>query len=449
MYERCIFCCFCLLQKKSTIPFFLTALTDIYMLQRMTAQDWIAYRSKSMSSVFDQAEQIMQNVASRGDEALFEYTERFDGVSLDRLRVSDEIVQNALELVNDETIQALTDAYERIFKFHELQKQKNLWLHEMEPGITLGVKTTPLERVGIYVPGGRAAYPSTVFMGAAPARVAGVKEICVCTPTGQYGPSPLTLVACNLCGIKEIHQIGGAQAIAAMAYGTESIQPVDRIVGPGNAYVAAAKQLVQKHVGIDFPAGPSELAIIADETAKPAFIAADIIAQSEHDPHASSVLITPSEKQADLVEKELALQLETVKRHEIVKEALSHAGVIITADLLDAAEISNTIAPEHLSLQVSDPFAILSLVKHAGSIFAGSYAPVACGDYASGTNHILPTSGYARQCSGLNVSHFTKTSTVQIINKEGLMQMHETIERIADAEGLHAHADSVRIRLRS
>jgi histidinol dehydrogenase len=419
------------------------------MLRRITVNEWIKHQSETLESVHDSVTQIIQDVSSRGDEALFELSKRYDNVTLEAIQVPEEAILNAHEQVDKEVFQALIDAYERIVKFHKLQKQRDLWLQETDPGILLGVKVTPLERIGIYVPGGRAAYSSTVLMCAAPAHVAGVSEICLCTPPGKDGPSPLTLAACAICGITEVYQVGGAQAIAAMAHGTESIARVDKIVGPGNSYVAVAKHIVQGDVAIDFPAGPSEIVIIADEFANPAFIAADILAQSEHDPSAPSLLITPSEELAARVNENIEQQVKNASRKEIILEALKKGGFIISPDLDEAVKIANTIAPEHLSLQVTEPIHKISQIKHAGSIFIGSYTPVACGDYGSGTNHVLPTGGNARLYSGLNVSHFTKTSTVQIINKEGLMQIQGIIEKIADAEGLHAHADSVRIRLES
>ncbi|MDR2854788.1 MAG: histidinol dehydrogenase [Methanomicrobiales archaeon] len=419
------------------------------MLRHITVNQLVEHRFASFQDASDALLEIIPEVASRGDEALFEFTKRFDGVSLDTLMVSEESIQNAFEEVDDEILQALMDAFERIVMFHQLQKEKDLWLHEMGPGILLGMKVTPLERIGIYVPGGKAAYPSTVLMCAAPARIAGVSEICLCTPPGENGPSALTLVACAICGIDEIYQVGGAQAIAAMAYGTESIPCVDKIVGPGNAYVAAAKRFLQGTVAIDFLAGPSEVVIIADDSADAMFVAADIIAQCEHDPSAVAILITPSESFAALVDEKIKIQVKKTARKEIVSVALQNAGVIFTSDLDEAVSVANAIAPEHLSVQVAEPLALLSQIQNAGSIFIGSYAPVACGDYASGTNHVLPTAGEARRYSGLNVSHFTKSSTVQVITKEGLMQIHDTVEKIADAEGLQAHADSVRIRLDS
>ena len=419
------------------------------MLRHITAKEWIKERRVSLNSVSESVSEIIHDVLSRGDEALFDLSQKFDGVSLEELRVSEESIEDAFEQVDQETLLALANAYERIVRFHQLQKQKDLWLHETDPGIMLGVKVTPLGRIGIYVPGGRAAYPSTVLMCAVPARIAGVPDICVCTPPGENGPSALTLVACAMCGIDEIYQVGGAQAIAAMAYGTESISPVSKIVGPGNAYVTAAKRLVNGTTAIDFAAGPSEIAIIADDSANATFVAADIIAQSEHDPSAASVLVTSSERFANQVSKNITSQMKNTARKEIVSAALENVGVIITSDLGETTDVVNTIAPEHLSIQVADPLSLLSNIYNAGSIFIGPYTPVACGDYASGTNHVLPTAGDAHVYSGLNVSHFTKTSTVQMITKEGLMQIHETVEKLADAEGLQAHADSVRIRLRS
>jgi len=280
-------------------------------------------------------------------------------------------------------------------------------------------------------------------MCAIPARVAGVREVICCTPPPVH---PLTIVACDIAGVDEIYQTGGAQAIAAMAYGTESIAPVEKIVGPGNRYVTAAKMMVRDIVEIDFPAGPSEIAIIADEEARPDFIAADILAQSEHDPLAASILITPSGKLAEEVGTWITRLTAQADRKEIITRSLERSGYLLVKDLNEAALASNTIAPEHLAIQVKDSLSLLGKIKNAGSIFIGPYTAVACGDYASGTNHVLPTAGNARFFSGLNVAHFTKTSTIQMIDQEGLELIGDIVETIADAEGLSAHADSVRIR---
>jgi len=282
-----------------------------------------------------------------------------------------------------------------------------------------------------------------VLMCAIPAKVAGVKEVVCCPPPPVH---PLTLVACDIAGVDEIYQTGGAQAIAAMAYGTESIGAVEKIVGPGNRYVTAAKMMVRDVVEIDFPAGPSEIALIADDTARPDFIAADILAQSEHDPLAASLLITPSKNLADEVGMWIHRLMAQAERKEIIAQSLARSGFVLVDDLNEAAKAVNTIAPEHLAIQVNDALPLLGKIQHAGSIFIGPYAAVACGDYASGTNHVLPTAGNARMYSGLNVGHFTKTSTIQMIDREGLEMIGDVVETIATAEGLCAHAESIRIR---
>jgi histidinol dehydrogenase len=409
----------------------------------LTLDTWLSRQQATLTDVSGAVQKIIDDVAGRGDEALIDLCERFDKIRLDHLRVSEDEIDQAYESVDPDIVEALTEAFSRIWTFHELQKQKDLWFSETEDGITLGVKTTPLERIGMYVPGGRAAYPSTVMMCAVPAQVAGVSEIVCCTPPPV---NPLTLVAADIAGVNDIYTVGGAQAIAAMALGTDSIRSVQKIVGPGNAYVTAAKMMLRGRVEIDFPAGPSEIAIIADHTARPDFIAADILAQSEHDPQAASVLITTDPglpaQVGDWIERLLA----EAPRHEIIRQALGQSGYLVVEDITDAIATSDKIAPEHLSIQVQDPLPVLQKVRNAGSIFVGQYAPVACGDYASGTNHVLPTAGNAKLYSGLNVSHFTKTSTVQIISRDGIDAIGDVVERLATAEGLHAHAVSSRIR---
>ncbi len=381
---------------------------------------------------------------SDGDSALKRITERFDKVSLESIAVSTEEIQKAYSEVSYQVVSSLRESAERIKNFHELQKGKDLWLQETDPGISLGVKTTPLERVGVYVPGGRAAYPSTALMCAIPAKVAGVKEICICSPPPI---DPMVLVAADIAGANEVFQVGGAQAIAAMALGTESIKPVQKIVGPGNVYVTAAKQLLQDIIMIDFPAGPSEIAIIADSSSNPKFLAADIMAQAEHDPQAACVLITTERTMIERVTSELKEMVSKSTRKELIEKALDHSGYLLVMDLDQAVNVSNEIAPEHLSIQVRDPMALLEKVQNAGSIFIGPYAAVACGDYASGTNHVLPTAGFAKQYSGLDLRHFLKTSSVQVITKEGLKKIAPIVETLAKAEGLDQHAESVRVRL--
>jgi histidinol dehydrogenase len=307
----------------------------------------------------------------------------------------------------------------------------------------LGVKTTPLDRIGIYVPGGRASYPSTVLMCTVPARVAGVLNVIMCTPPPV---NPLTLIAADIAGVDSIYLVGGAQAIAAMALGTKTIAPVQKIVGPGNVYVTAAKMMLRDLVEIDSPAGPSEIAILADHTADETFIAADVLAQAEHDPNAACVLVTTDEVLAGKVGREVLKMAAKAERKEIVDKALQNSGYVLARDLHSAIELINFIAPEHLSIQVSDPLTVLQGIRNAGSIFVGRYAAVALGDYASGTNHVLPTAGYAHVHSGLDVAHFMKRSSVQIVEREGLETIGSTVEALAKAEGLHAHARSVRLR---
>ncbi len=415
------------------------------MWKAVEISDWTGARRATLAQVQDTVQGIIGQVRESGDRALIDLAARFDKVKLDDIRVSEEEQQEAYDLVDEQVIESLVEAAARITVFHELQRPKDLWLSEVEPGITLGVKTTPLSRVGAYVPGGRASYPSTALMCTIPAKVAGVAEICCCSPPPIH---PLTLVALDIAGVSEIYRAGGAQAIAAMALGTETIQPVQKIVGPGNVYVTAAKMLLREYAEIDFPAGPSEVAILADKTATPSFVAADILAQAEHDPNAACLLITTDPTLARAVGEEVGRQLQQAPRKAIIEQALKNAGYTIAADLDEAIEAVNSVAPEHLSIQVADPLSALGAVRNAGSIFIGPFAPVACGDYASGTNHVLPTAGYASRFSGLDVNHFCKTSTVQMISRQGLETIGDVVETIAEAEGLSAHAESVRVRRR-
>ncbi len=415
------------------------------MFNALDVDAWVTARRSSLDEAKESVAGIIQAVRDGGDAALLKMAQKHDP-EISSIRVTEEEREAAYEDVEDRLVEALIEADARITRFHELQKERGLWLEEVEPGIVLGVKTTPLDRVGLYVPGRRAAYPSTALMNAVPARVAGVAEMCACSPPPLL---PLTLVALDIAGVTEIYRIGGAQAVAAMALGTETIQPVQKIVGPGNVYVTAAKMMLREHAEIDFPAGPSEIGIIADGTANPVFIAIDILAQAEHDPDAACVLVTTDRDLAGKVKQEVRKLLAQSPRKEIIEKALGQSGFVIAPDMDEAVSAMNGIAPEHLSIQVADPLSVLNAVRHAGSIFVGPYTPVAAGDYASGTNHVLPTAGYAKVYSGLNVGHFCKTSTVQIISKAGLEAIGDTIETIADAEGLAAHAESVRIRRKS
>jgi histidinol dehydrogenase len=415
------------------------------MWKPLDTRGWKEKRRGDISGVLPSVEAIIEAVRQGGDAALIDLTRRFDKIELESPVILPEEIEAAYEEVNLQLIEALCEAEARITRFHELQKSRSLWLEEVEPGVTLGVRTNPLSRVGCYVPGGRAAYPSTVLMTAVPARVAGVTEICCCTPPPG---DPLTLVAMDIAGVTESYRIGGAQAIAAMALGTETIRPVEKIVGPGNVYVTAAKMLLRDDAEIDFPAGPSEIGIIADETADPAFIAADVLAQAEHDPHSASVLVTTDPTLAERVGLEIERMMKTAPRREIIEAALLQSGYVVVSDRSEAVRVMNTIAPEHLSLQVADPLDLLRQVGPAGSIFVGPYTPVACGDYASGTNHVLPTAGYAKVYSGLDVHHFCTRSQVQILSQEGLAAIGDVVEALAKAEGLYGHAESVRVRRR-
>jgi histidinol dehydrogenase len=413
------------------------------MWSAVDVETWVSRRTSRLDAVHGPVQEIIEKVRSGGDAALIELSRKFDQVDLDTIAVDGDAREAAYEQVDARVTECLVEAEVRISRFHELQLPRGLWLSELEPGITLGVKTTPLSRIGAYIPGGRAAYPSTALMCTVPARIAGVPEICCCSPPPIQ---PLTLVALDIAGVHEIYQCGGAQAIAAMALGTETIDPVDKIVGPGNVYVTAAKMMLREYAEIDFPAGPSEIAVIADEGAVPAYVAADILAQTEHDPHAACLLISTSAALAGRVGAEIKKQAEHAPRKEIIAQALKNSGYIVAGDLAEAVAISNAVAPEHLSIQVIDPLPVLGGIRNAGAIFVGPYTPVACGDYASGTNHVLPTAGYARQYSGLDVHHFCKTSSVQILTREGLDSIGDLIETLATAEGLAAHAESVRVR---
>ncbi len=414
------------------------------MWKQVSEDFWKENRESKVGQVEDTVREIVENVRQNGDKAIRELAKKFDHVDLDSIAVSRDEIEAAYEKVSPELVDELENSAYNIQRFHEMQMPPGLWLREVEPGITLGVKSTPLERVGCYIPGGRASYPSTVLMTVIPARVAGVDEVVMCTPAPI---NPLTLVAADIAGVDEIYKTGGAQAIAAMALGTESIEPVQKIVGPGNVFVTGAKMMLRNKVEIDFPAGPSEIGVLADETAVPEYLAADLIAQAEHDPSSASLLVTCDPDLPDKTWEIMERMIEKAPRKEIINKALDNSGYIIAEDMDLAVEIMNGIAPEHLSIQVKDPLDTLSKVRNGGSIFVGPYTPVAAGDYASGTNHVLPTAGHAATCSGLNVAHFMKTSTVQYLTQEGLANLASTIETLATAEGLHAHCESVRVRM--
>jgi len=416
----------------------------VFMWKQVSEDFWSKNRESKVDQVNDTVREIIEMVRTKGDAALIELAEKFDKQKLKSIAVTREEIEEAYEKVSPVLVEELENAAFNIERFHKMQKPADMWLSEVEPGITLGVKTTPLERVGCYVPGGRAFYPSTVLMTVIPARVAGVDEVIMFTPAPI---NPVALVAADIAGVDEIYKSGGAQAVAAMALGTESVEPVQKIVGPGNVFVTSAKMMLRNKVEIDFPAGPSEVAVLADSSADPFLTANELVAQAEHDPSSACILVTCDPELPDKVWPFMEKMIAETPRREIIEKAMDNSGYII-ADSLDLAiEVMNGIAPEHLSIQVANPLDVLGKIRNAGSIFVGPYTPVAAGDYASGTNHVLPTAGHAMTASGLNVAHFMKTSTVQMLTKEGLASIAPTIETIAEAEGLYAHRDSVKVRM--
>jgi histidinol dehydrogenase len=397
----------------------------------------------------DTVRTILADVRTRGDAALFEYTEKFDGVRLEAttVRVPEAEMQAALGSLDPAVSAALSMAAERIEAFHRRQRRES-WFYQEDGAGLLGQLVRPLSRVGLYVPGGSAAYPSTVLMNAIPARVAGVEELVVCTPVGPDGAVPVAvLAAASLAEIREIYRVGGAQAVAALAFGTESIRPVDKIVGPGNIYVATAKRLVFGVVGIDLVAGPSEVLVVADGTVPASWVAADLLAQAEHDPLASAICVTPSRDLAEAVRTEVAKQLTSLPRASLAEQALDAFGaVIVVEDLAGAVALANAIAPEHLELLVADPWTLVPRVKNAGAVFLGAHTPEVAGDYLAGPNHVLPTAGTARFSSPLSVEDFQKRCSLLSLDPEALRRWREPITRLARLEGLEAHARSLTIR---
>jgi histidinol dehydrogenase len=389
---------------------------------------------------------IVEDVRKNGDRALLKYTKRFDGISLKTPLIPEKRIKEAARNVEKDLLRALRIAEERIRRFHERQKERS-WSYK-DNGAVLGQIIRPIERVGVYVPGGRAAYPSTVLMNVIPAQVAGVKEIAIVTPTPQGILNPYVSAAIDMLGVREVYSIGGAQAIAALAFGTEGIKKVDKIVGPGNIYVALAKKLVFGVVDIDMIAGPSEVLVIADRFQRPDFIAADLLSQAEHDENASSVLITSSIKLAKEVQEEIKRQLKLLKRKDIALRSIKRFGaLIVTKDLVEAASIANMIAPEHLELMIKEPRSLLPHIKHAGAIFMGRWTPEPLGDYVAGPNHTLPTGGTARFSSPLGVYDFIKRSSLLEFTEKGFRKLALLVETIAGVEGLDAHARTIRVRI--
>jgi len=393
------------------------------------------------------ATQIVDDVRKRGDEALREYTERFDGVRLDDFRVSDEAIEAAAAQLDEPLRDALHHAAAQIRDFHERQKKQS-WFSTRPDGALVGAKVQPLDSVGIYVPGGRALYPSTVLMNALPAQVAGVKRIVCVTPPTKDGTLDAAIVeACRIAGVTEIYSVGGAQAVAALAYGTESIAPVDKITGPGNAFVAAAKRAVSGDVGIDMVAGPSEVCVVADATADPSHVAIDLMAQAEHDPLASCYLVCFDAAYADEVERCIEEHIAQSTRADITRTSLDNQGLIVVVpDRAAAIEAVNVIAPEHLELHVDHPMDLVGAIRHAGAIFLGDWTPEAVGDYIAGPNHTLPTGGTARFSSPLSTDEFVKRSSIIQYTPEALLADGESIMAIAQREGLWAHRRSVELR---
>jgi histidinol dehydrogenase len=394
---------------------------------------------------------IIADIRLRGDAALLDYTRRFDRLESDSvaaLEVSEAEFNEAFARVADADIAALKLAVERVARFHEKQKQET-WLSTDEPDILLGQKVTPLERVGIYVPGGKASYPSSVIMNAVPAKVAGVPEVVMVAPTPAGEINPHVLVAARLSGVDRVFRIGGAQAVAALAYGTATVPKVDKITGPGNIYVATAKKLVFGQVGIDMIAGPSEILVINDGSGNPGHIAADLLSQAEHDELASAILITTDRSFGERVALEVERQLKELTREGIARKSWDAFGAVIVAgSLADAIDFSNRIAPEHLELAVKEPFAIMAQIKNAGAMFLGHFTPEAAGDYLAGPNHTLPTGGTARFFSPLSVDDFVKKTSIVYFSEGGLNRLGPDIVRIAGLEGLEAHGKSVSVRLK-
>lgn len=418
-----------------------------------------AERTSRLSAIFDRrasfgeeiesrVRRIISEVRQEGDSALRSFTERFDGVKVEAVRVSPDACEQAWRALDGDLRRIITEAAAKIRRFHERQRRSS-WFIDEPDGVILGQRVLPLDRVGLYVPGGTAAYPSSVLMNAIPALVAGVREIHLCSPPGSDGmPHPLVLAAAGFLGIRNIYAVGGAQAIAAMAFGTASIPAVDKIVGPGNAYVVAAKRLVFGPVDIDSVAGPTEIVVLADSSANPSYVAADLLSQAEHDVRASAVLVTTDEVIGGQVAEEVQTMVHRLERRAIIASSLRDFGACVIAPGLDeAVELVNEIAPEHLELMVDEPWSVLPRIRNAGAIFLGPYSPEPVGDYYAGPNHVLPTGGTARYASPLGVEDFVKQQSVIAYSRERLLREGGAIARFAEAESLSAHAWAIQVRL--
>lgn len=423
---------------------------DIIELSSKGVSDVVSIIKKRSNTlnVRKSVEEIIENVKSSGDKALRGYTLDFDKVYLESFKIEKEEIEKAYNEGDLEFIEILKESIKNIEKYHQNQK-KTSYIYQKELGVFMGQRLIPMDSVAIYVPGGKAAYPSSVLMNAIPAKVAGVNEIVLVTPPDKNGEvNKQILVAAKLCGINKVYKLGGAQAIAALAYGTESIESVSMIVGPGNAFVAEAKRQVYGDVGIDMVAGPSEILIVADEKANPKYIAADLMSQAEHDELASSILVTTSKKLADKVNKEIEVQVKNLSRRNIIESSLINFGkIVICKSIEECIELANLIAPEHLELLIDSPIEYLEQVKNAGSVFLGEYTPEPIGDYFGGTNHVLPTGGTAKFSSPLSVDTFVKKSSFLYYSQKAVVRDGEKIIRFANEEGLTAHANSVKVRL--
>lgn len=411
------------------------------------AASLLGSREEVRQDVAEQVSRILEEVRCRGDEAVIAYTKEFDHAVTEALEVPVSEMEAAKQRIDPAFLAVLEEAAENIRRYHQAQL-KTGYLLDPRPGVVMGQRILPLERVGVYVPGGTARYPSTVLMDVIPARIAGVDEVIVCSPPGPDGSLPDDiLAAAAVAGVHRIFRMGGAQAVAALAYGTQSVPRVDKIVGPGNLYVATAKQLVYGQVDIDMIAGPSDILIVADENSNPVHLAADLLSQAEHDPLAQAVLATTSQSLAEAVQRELESQLAALPREETARQSIQHHGAIFVVDTLEqAVAVSNSIAPEHLELCVEQPFELLPLVRHAGSVFLGRHTPEALGDYLAGPNHTLPTEGTARFSSPLSVDDFQKKSSFLSYSSKALEEVADQVMLFARREGLEAHARSVEVR---
>ena len=421
----------------------------IRIWQKLFLENLLKRSPNSYGEFESRVNDIIQNVREKRDEAIFEYTLKFDGATInqDNIRVTEEEIKEAYEQVDPKLLDVIRKALVNIRDYHAKQKQYS-WFDSDESGIILGQKVTPLKTVGVYVPGGKAVYPSSVLMNVIPAKVAGVSNIIMTTPCGRDGKVyPSTLVAAKEAGVDAIYKVGGAQAIAALAFGTESIPKVDKIVGPGNIYVALAKKAVFGYVSIDSIAGPSEIMVLADETANPRFVAADLLSQAEHDEMASAILVTTSETLAEQVSVEVDKFVATLSRKEIIQKSLDNYGYILVADTMqDAIDTVNEIASEHLELVTKNPFETMTKIRNAGAIFIGEYSSEPLGDYFAGPNHVLPTNGTAKFFSPLSVDDFIKKSSIISYSREALEPVYKDIVQFAECEKLTAHANSIRVR---